>query len=105
MSFVMEAITKMQLPLIDILYSLVEGKFNFSNSTHRVNLQDARPAAEEPPVVVHDVAEAVPVVARLVLEHLANVLVRLASHSDGVRQIHRTWGIVETFVIVNLTLL
>ena len=55
-----------------------------------MHLEDARPSAEESPVVVHDVAEAVPVVARLVLEHLADVLVRLPRHSDRVRQVHRT---------------
>ena len=85
---------QLQLALIGIFYSFVEGKFNFSNNvglTHRMNLQNAWPAAEQSPVVVHDVPEAVPVVARLVLEHLADVLVRLARHRDRVRQIHRTF--------------
>ena len=51
-----------------------------------MNLQNAWPAAQETPVVVHDVAQRLPVIPRLIVEHLTDLLVGLAGARDGVGQ-------------------
>ena len=50
-------------------------------------LYNSGPAGQHALVVVHRVAQRLPVVLGLVLVHLADVLVGLAGDGDGVRQV------------------
>ena len=55
--------------------------------TYGMYLYNSGPAGQHALVVVHRVAQRLPVVLGLVLVHLADVLVGLAGDGDGVRQV------------------